>query len=74
MVLLRQGADPKAPIPITSLCKAMKKTLTALGEPIIRGSGSQSGVILPPKGHLAMSGDILVVTTWQGAIPGIWGR
>ena len=52
----------------------MKKTLTALGEPIIRGSGSQSGVILPPKGHLAMSGDILVVTTWQGAIPGIWGR
>jgi len=52
----------------------MKKTLTALGEPIIWGSGSQSGMILPPKGHLAMSGDILVVTTWQVGIPGIWGR
>lgn len=28
-------------------------------------SGSQAGLILPPKGHWAMSGDIFGVTTEQ---------
>ena len=51
----------------------MKKTLTAIGEPISRGSGSQSGMILPPKGHLAMSGDVFGCHDLAGGIPGIWG-
>ena len=52
----------------------MKKTFTALEEPIIWSSGSQLGMILPPKGHLAMFGDIFGCHDLGGqvGIPGIW--
>lgn len=37
----------------------------------MRASGSQPRAILPPKGHWAMSGDILVVTTMGWDTTGI---
>lgn len=36
----------------------------------IYGGDSQAGVILSPGGHLTMSGDVFVVTSW-GSVAGI---
>ena len=37
----------------------------------LKGSDFQPVVMLPPGGHLVMSGDIFVCHNWVGGVPGI---